>query len=115
MIRFFINRSLHSKISYDIPYTWKLKNETNEQDRNRLRHTEPTYGCQSGGFGEEIVREFGIDIYTLLYLIWITSKDLLYSTGNSIQCYMAAWMGGVFWGELIDIYVWLSPFAVHLK
>ena len=26
--------------------------------------------------------EFGIDRYTLVYLKWITNKDLLYSTGN---------------------------------
>ena len=32
-----------------------------------------------------IVREFGIDMYTLLYLKWITNKDLLYSTENSAQ------------------------------
>ena len=32
-----------------------------------------------------IVREFGIKTYTLLYLKWITNKDLLYSTGNSAQ------------------------------
>ena len=43
--------------------------------------------------------EFGIDIYTLLYLKWITNKDLLYSTGNSAQRYMAAWMGGEFRGD----------------
>ena len=46
---------------------------------------------------------------------WITNKDLLYSTGSSAQCYMAAWMGGEFGGEWIHVYVWLSPFAVHLK
>ena len=43
---------------------------------------------------EGIVREFGIDMYTQLYLRWITNKELLYSTGNSAQCYMAVWMGG---------------------
>jgi len=37
--------------------------------------------------------EFGIDIYTLLYLKQITNKNLLYSTGNSAQCYVTAWMG----------------------
>ena len=42
--------------------------------------------------GEGIVREFGMDIYTLLYLKWITNKDLLCSIGNSAQCYVAAWM-----------------------
>ena len=35
-------------------------------------------------------REFWMDMYTLLYLKWITSKDLLYSTGNSAQCHVAA-------------------------
>ena len=29
-----------------------------------------------------IVREFGMDMYTLLYFKWITNKDLLISTGN---------------------------------
>ena len=37
------------------------------------------------GWGEKIVREFGIDMYTLLYLKWVTNKDLPYSTGNSVQ------------------------------
>ena len=65
--------------------------------------------------GEGIVREFVINMYTLLYLKWITNKVLLYSTGNSAQCYMAAWMGGEFGGEWIHVYVWLSPFPVHLQ
>ena len=30
--------------------------------------------------GEGIVREFGTEMYTLLYLKWITNKDLLYGT-----------------------------------
>ena len=42
------------------------------------------------GWGEGIVREFGIDVYTLLCLKWITNNDLLYSTGNSAQCCVAA-------------------------
>ena len=65
--------------------------------------------------GEGIVREFGMDMYTLLYSKWITNKDLLYSIGNSVQCYMATWIGGEFGGEWILVYVWLSPMAVHLK
>ena len=44
--------------------------------------------------GEGIIREFGIDMYTLLYVKLITNKDLLYSTGYSYQGYVAAWMGG---------------------
>ena len=33
----------------------------------------------------EVVREFGMDMYTLLYLKRITNKDLLNSTENSAQ------------------------------
>ena len=46
-----------------------------------------------------IVREFEMHGYTWLYLKWITNKDLLYSTWNSVQCYMATWMKGV-WGRM---------------
>ena len=55
-----------------------------------------------------------MDTYTLLYSKRITNKDLLYSTGNSAQCYVAAWMGGESGGEWMHVHVWLSPFAVHL-
>ena len=61
-------------------------------------------------------RELGMDMYTLLYLKWITNKDLLlYTTGDSAQCYVGAWMGEGSGGEWIHVYVWLSPFTVHLK
>ena len=50
---------------------------------------------------------------TLLYLKWMSNKGLLYSAGNSAQCYLAAWMGGEFGGECIHVYVWLSPLAVN--
>ena len=65
------------------------------------------YGC----WWEGTVREFGIDMHTLLYLKWITIKELLYSTQNSVQCYVAAWMGR----EWMHVYVWLLSFTVHLK
>ena len=67
------------------------------------------------GAKEGIVREFGMDMYTPLYLKWITNKDLLYSTWNSAQCYVAAWMGRWFGENSLCVYVWLSSFAVHLK
>ena len=60
-------------------------------------------------------REFGMDMQTLVYLKWITNKDLLYSIWNSAQCYVAAWMGEEFGGEWVHVYVWLGLFAVHLK
>ena len=46
-----------------------------------------------------------MDMYTLLYLKWISNRDLLYSTGNSAQCYVAAWMGGESGGKWIQVYV----------
>ena len=48
-------------------------------------------------------------------VIWITNKDLLYSTENSAQGYAPAWMVGRFGGQWIPVCVSLSPFAVHLK
>ena len=56
-----------------------------------------------------------MDMYTLLYLKWITNKVLLYSTWNSDQCYVAVCAGGEFGEEWIHEYVWLSLSAVHLK
>ena len=35
----------------------------------------------------------GMDRYTLLCLKRITNKVVLYSTWNSAQCYVVAWMG----------------------
>ena len=65
--------------------------------------------------GDGIIGEFGMDMYTLLYLKWIINKDLLYSTGNFAQCYVAARIGAESGGEWIHVCVWVSPFAVHLK
>ena len=48
---------------------------TKEKQTHRPR--EGTYAYQGEGWKEGIVREFGIDKYTLLYLKWITNKDLL--------------------------------------
>ena len=67
------------------------------------------------GWGEWIVREFWMDMYILLYLKWITNKDLLYSTWNSTQCYVAVWRWGDCGGEWLCVYVWLNPFIFHLK
>ena len=64
---------------------------------------------------EGIAGELGMDMYRLLYLKQITSMDLLYSTWNSAQCYVAAWMREYFRGEWIHVHEWLSPITVHLK
>ena len=53
---------------------------TKQKETHRLR--EGTDSCQ----GEGIVREFGMHVYTLLYLKRITNKGLQYSAGNSAPC-----------------------------
>ena len=46
------------------------------------------------------VRELGMDVDTLLYLTWRTSKDLLDSTGNSAQySVITLWSPGGRMGE----------------
>ena len=84
---------------------------TKQKETHRLRETDLWFLV--GGMGGKGL--FGVDMDTLLCLKWITNKDLLYFTGNSAQCYVAAWMGEGFGGEWIHVYVWLSPFDVHLK
>ena len=49
-------------------------------------------------------------MYALLCLKWITNTDLLYSTGNSVQCYVAAWMGGEFRGKWMRLSALASRF-----
>ena len=44
---------------------------------------------------------------------WITNVDLLYSTWNSAQCYMVAWMGEEFGGEWIYAYASLFTWKHH--
>ena len=73
--------------------------QMNLQNRKRLTDLENKLMVARGeGRREGIVREFGMVMYTLLYLKWITNEDLLYSTWNSAQCYVAVWKGGEFGG-----------------
>ena len=51
---------------------------TKQKETYRLK--EQSYGCWGKGWAQGIVREFGMDMYTLLYLKWITNRDLMYST-----------------------------------
>ena len=59
---------------------------TKQKQTHKFR--EQTYNYQGGGLGEGTVSEFGIDMYILQYLKWVSNKDLLYSTENSLQCYV---------------------------
>ena len=74
-------KSDRGETSYDIPHMWNLK----RNDINELTYKTNKIGTDlenklkvSGREG--IVREFGMIICTQLYLKWIASKDLLYST-----------------------------------
>ena len=70
-----------------------MKFLTKQKKIHRLRRW--TYGCWGWGrMGKGIVREFGMVMYTLRYLKWITNRDLLYSIWTSAQCYVAAWKEG---------------------
>ena len=93
----------------DIPYIWNLKrNDTNELSYKTeiLTGLEPNFWLwQWEGW---MVGEFGMDTYTLLDLRWMTNKDLLYRTGSSAQCYVAAWKGVGFEGERIDVYICMA-------
>ena len=66
--------------------------EINLLRKQKETHTlrEQANGCQ----GDGMVRESGMDMYTLLYLKWIICKGLLYSACDSAQGYVAAWIGG---------------------
>ena len=63
---------------------------TKQKEIHRLR--KQTYSC----WGEGIVRELEMVMCILLYLKWITIKDLLHNTRNSAQCYVSLDVWG-FW------------------
>ena len=88
---------------------WNLKrNDTNELTYKTERDSQ-TKKMNYGWQGQGIVREFGMVTYTLLYLKWITNKDLLYCTGNLLNVmWQPGWEGGL-GGEWIHVYVWLVP------
>ena len=86
---------------------WNLKrNDANEFMYKRETYSQALRTSLVGGrMVVGIVKEFEMDSYTWLYLKWIINKDLLYTTWNSAQCYMAVWMGGEFGREWIHLYV----------
>ena len=87
----------------------------NLQNRKRLTDLENKLVVAKGKDGGEGIREFGMDLYTQVYLKGMTNKDLLYSTRNSVQCYVAACVRGEFRGEWMCAHLWLCPFVVRLK
>ena len=86
---------------------WEMTQTNWFTNRDRLTDREQTYGCWGEEGGEGIIREFGIDVCTLLYIKWATNKDPLDSTGAPAQGYVAAWLEGEF-GENGHMYVYES-------
>ena len=54
-------------------------------------------------------------LYTLLYVKWISTKDLLCRAGNSAPRYVADWMGVELGGGWIHVYVRPSPFTETIR
>ena len=69
------------------------------QNRNKLTDLEKELTVPKGEeWGEGIVREFHINIGTLLYLKWITNKDLPLAQGTLLSVMWQPGWEGV-WGE----------------
>ena len=100
------------EISHDIPYVWNLK----RKDTSELRKQKDSLIWRTNLWlpGEGTVRKFGIDTHTLLYSKWITSKDLLYSTGNSAHViWRPGWEGSLgehgsmyMYGWVPSVFIW---------
>ena len=102
---------------HHIPYLWNLKNYTNELTKQKQTQSlgEQASGClKVGKVGGGIVRESGMDMYTLLHLKCITPR-IYCILQETAQGYAAAWIGGEFEREWIHVYVWPSPSPVLLK
>ena len=85
---------------------------TKQKQTHKLR--ERTCVVRGEGWREGIVREFGIVMYTLLYLKWTTSKVLLHSTENSVNAvWQSEWEGT--WGEngYMYMYGWVPLLAMY--
>lgn len=82
------------------------KTETDSQTENGN-----TYGYQEGRIAGRD-REYGIKMYTLLYLKGLNPTRTYYTKGHSAQCYVAVWLGWEF-GERKDMYICMSESLCH--
>lgn len=81
------------------------------QNRKTLIDSENKFIVARGIEGRD--KEFGINMYTMLHLKCIASKGLLHRELYSML--YGSLMEGKFLGDWMHVYVWLNPFAVHLK
>jgi len=68
-------KSEKEKYRYDVLYMQNL--ERNDINEFIYKTDFENKECQWGRIGGGTVREFGMDMYTLLYLKWVTNEDLL--------------------------------------
>ena len=64
---------------------------------------------------EERDKYFGMNVYTLLLVKIDNQYGPTYSTENSAQCYVAAWMGGDLAGTIDTCVCVAESLHVHLK
>ena len=62
---------------------------TKQKQTHRLQNK---HHYQRGNVGGGINQDLGINIYTLLYIIWIPNRYLLYNTVNSTQYSVATYV-----------------------
>ena len=88
---------------------WNLKrnytNELNLRNRNRFTDLENKHVYHREGWGDGIVREFGMGTYTLLCLKWITNKDLCIAQGTLLNImWQPGWEGSLGENEYMYMY-----------
>ena len=99
----------HPTISFSVvPFSSCLQSSSFYNKRKKMEWTYGYQGRIMEGSNSPGVWEYHAD--TAVFK-WITNKILLYSSGNSAQCSVPAWMGEEFGGEWIHVYAWLSPFS----
>ena len=79
-----------------------------------IKPSSAKWGCwgKDGGMDNQAV--WDRQVLTAIFEM-DNQQGLLCSTENSAQCYVAAWMGREFGWDWKHVYMWLNPFAMHLK
>ena len=90
----------------DLELIYKTETDPDLENELMVARSEVKGGVE--GWREGTVREFGIDMYTLLYLKQMNNRTC-WNTWNSAQCHVAAWTAGGLGGEWTHVYVWLIP------
>ena len=91
-----VKKIREGQASYDVTYMWNLKEilQMNTLTKQKLTDLENKPMLLAGRVRGGTVREFGMDMCTLLHLKWIIKKkkiidkDLLHSTRHSAQYYV---------------------------